>query len=74
MLTRVKANFQQFGHVRHIKKSGRQSIIDAYKFNMLTVEDNPHLMKIVSIYNVTPSRVYKILKKAKYHLKNRTTS
>lgn len=51
-------------------KSSRTSIKYEDKPNIWLTEENPHsiLKKTASIFNVTPSTVYKICKNANYHL------
>lgn len=70
MVSRVEANFREFGHARDIKKSGRPSITEEDVLNvLLTVQENPQtaVTETASNVNLSRSTVHKVLKNAKYH-------
>jgi len=69
-VSRVERKFREAGHVRDLPRSGRPSISDNKKLNVvLSIEENPHkpTHEIALNNEMGKSSVIRILKKEKYH-------
>lgn len=69
-VSRVERKFRESGHVRDLPKSGRPSISENKKLNViLTIQENPHkpTQEVALDNDVAKTSVRKILKQEKYH-------
>lgn len=69
-VSKIEKKFRESGHVRDLPRSGRPSISEDKKLNMiLAIEENPHkaTQELALDHEVGKSSVKRILKKEKYH-------